>query len=269
MGCCRNLGQWLSPNTHCQGLHRAAGTSKGWQKLPWWPGVKLCVVTGRWMWTLAEWREEIWEPQRKATWICWRFTTSQGGEGNGFPLQYSRPETSMDRGAWRATNTHREGDVSCPSRHDTGSPRLLAALRSLAVYRVPSQQITWVLWWGKELIARSVPWRVEAHQRKKSFHKHTDLSLTWIIIKLICNYKLQKIFKGGNYLVKVWMIVVNGGVQQIRLGTGISSREPTVFHFLVMMDFQSHSYNTRIIIPSLTISQGCCEDHRRKTLFQL
>lgn len=32
------------------------------------------------------------------------------------------------------------------------------------------------------------------------------------------------------------MIVVNGGLQQIRLGTGISRREPTVFHFLVMRD---------------------------------
>ena len=25
------------------------------------------------------------------------------GEGNGYPLQYSCPENSMDRGAWRAT----------------------------------------------------------------------------------------------------------------------------------------------------------------------
>ena len=25
------------------------------------------------------------------------------GEGNGYPLQYSRLENSMDRGAWRAT----------------------------------------------------------------------------------------------------------------------------------------------------------------------
>lgn len=32
------------------------------------------------------------------------------------------------------------------------------------------------------------------------------------------------------------MIVVNGGLQQIRLGTGISRREPTVFHFLVVTD---------------------------------
>ena len=180
MGCCRSLGQWLSPNTHCQGLHRAAGTSKGWQNLPWWPGVKLCVVTGRGMWTLAQWGEEIWEPRRKATWICWRFTTS-------YPLQYSRLENSMDREAWRYTNTHREGNVSWPSTQDIGSPSLLAALRSLAAYRVPSQQTTWVLWWGKELIIGSIPWRVEAHQRKKSFHKHTDLSLTWIVIKLICS----------------------------------------------------------------------------------
>ena len=25
------------------------------------------------------------------------------GEGNGYPLQYSCPENSMDRGAWQAT----------------------------------------------------------------------------------------------------------------------------------------------------------------------
>ena len=25
------------------------------------------------------------------------------GEGNGYPLQYSRPKKSMDRGAWPAT----------------------------------------------------------------------------------------------------------------------------------------------------------------------
>ena len=48
----------------------------------------------------------------------------------------------MDTEAWRATNTHREGNVSRPSTHDVGSPSLLAALRSLAAYWVLSQQTT-------------------------------------------------------------------------------------------------------------------------------
>ena len=34
------------------------------------------------------------------------------GEGNGYPLQYSCLENSMDRGAWWATGGHKESDTS-------------------------------------------------------------------------------------------------------------------------------------------------------------
>ena len=35
------------------------------------------------------------------------------GEGNGYPLQYSCLENSMDRGAWWATdNGHKESDMT-------------------------------------------------------------------------------------------------------------------------------------------------------------
>ena len=36
------------------------------------------------------------------------------GEGNGYPLQYSRLENSMDRGAWRAASPwgHKESDTT-------------------------------------------------------------------------------------------------------------------------------------------------------------
>ena len=37
------------------------------------------------------------------------------GEGNGYPLQYSCLENSMDRGAWQATN-HRVAKNQTPLR---------------------------------------------------------------------------------------------------------------------------------------------------------
>lgn len=80
-GCYGRLGQWLSPNAHCQRVHRAAlpVISKGWgscraglrSNCVWWQG-KEC---GLW---LSEERK-YGNLRRKATWICWRFTTSHGG----------------------------------------------------------------------------------------------------------------------------------------------------------------------------------------------
>ena len=34
------------------------------------------------------------------------------GEGNGYPVQYSCLENSMDRGAWRSPRGHRESDTT-------------------------------------------------------------------------------------------------------------------------------------------------------------
>ena len=42
------------------------------------------------------------------------------GEGNGYPLQYSCLENSMDRGAWRATEGgHKESDTTEQLSHLT------------------------------------------------------------------------------------------------------------------------------------------------------
>lgn len=69
----------------------------------------------------------------------------------------------------------REVNVSCLSTCGIRSPNLWAALRSLTLYWVPSRQIKWALSWARELTVGAFPWRVKAHQRKKSFHKHRFL----------------------------------------------------------------------------------------------
>ena len=52
-------------------------------------------------------------PGRQETWLIPGLGRSPG-EGNGYPLQYSCLENSMDRGAWQATvhGGHKESDMT-------------------------------------------------------------------------------------------------------------------------------------------------------------
>ena len=44
-------------------------------------------------------------PILQETWVQSLGREDSRGEGNGYPLQYSRLESSMDRGAWWATQS--------------------------------------------------------------------------------------------------------------------------------------------------------------------
>ena len=42
-------------------------------------------------------------PAMQETWVLVSGLGRSPGEGNGYPIQYSGPQNSMDRGAWQAT----------------------------------------------------------------------------------------------------------------------------------------------------------------------
>ena len=71
------------------------------------------------------------------------------GEGNGYPLQHSCLEKSMNRGAWQATVTGITKSWTLNDLHFTSLPRGA----SLVVQRVkclPAMQETWVQSLGQE-----------------------------------------------------------------------------------------------------------------------
>ena len=71
------------------------------------------------------------------------------GEGNGYPLQHSCLEKSMNRGAWQATVTGITKSWTLNDLHFTSLPRGA----SLVVQRVkclPAMQETWVRSLGQE-----------------------------------------------------------------------------------------------------------------------